>query len=67
MNNNHLKPMAGASSIISVMSLEDLFNNSSRFNGPMFNSNALLWNVDSDDFPTCHNCDDDGGCLTWNK
>lgn len=59
--------MAGASSIISVMSLEDLFNNSSRFNGPMFDSNALLWTVDSDDSPICELCGGDVGCLTWKK
>lgn len=61
MNNNHLEPMAGASSIISVMSLEDLFNSShSRFNGPMFDSNALSEDdgYDSD----CNSCGGGVGC-----
>lgn len=58
MNNITLEPMAGAYSIISVMSLEDLFNSSrSRFNGPMFDSNAL-----SGDDDYCNSCGGGVGC-----
>ena len=61
MNNNHLKPMARTSSIISVMSLEDLFNSSrSRFNGPMFDSNAPSENDGYDS--ECTACGGAVGC-----
>lgn len=55
MNNILLQSMAVASSIIAVMTLEDIFNNSSCFNGPAFDSNALSWNLGPNN-PPCDCC-----------
>lgn len=62
MNNDHLKPLVVASLIIAVMTLEDLFNNSSCFNGSTFDSNALSWNVDSGITSMCTSCGGSVGC-----
>lgn len=68
MNNVLLIPLIGASLIISVMSLEDVFNNSSCFNGPAFDSNALSWNVDSDIISVCNgSCGGSVGCEPGKK
>ena len=46
MNDNSLIPLVLVSSIVSVMSLEEIFSNG-RFNGPRFDPNSISWNIDS--------------------
>lgn len=57
MNNITLKSLVLVSSIISVMSLEDLFS-SSHFNGPVFDPDSISWAIDSNS-SICDCCD---GC-----
>lgn len=55
MNNVTLKSLVLVSSIISIMSIEELFNNG-RFNGPVYEPNSLSWDVDSHNCVCCKGC-----------